>query len=82
MQQEGSENPYRNILAVRTADLDSDFAQAILTAYQQQNVAEYLLLKYNYANLPAFDYNADFTVDESIVSFYDEYVSPRRASRL
>ena len=77
VQQEGSENPYRNILAVRTADLNSDFAQAILSAYQQQNVAEYLLLKYNYANLPAFDYDADFTVDESIVSLYDEYVSPK-----
>lgn len=77
VQQEGSENSYRNILAVRTADLNSDFAQAILTAYQQQNVAEYLLLKYNYANLPAFDYDADFTVDESIVSLYDEYVSPK-----
>ena len=72
VQQEGSENPYRNILAVRTADLSSDFAQAILAAYQQQNVAEYLLLKYNYANLPAFDYDTDFTVDESIVSLYDE----------
>jgi len=76
VQTEGSENPYRNILAVRTEDLNSDFAQAILSAYQQQNVAEYLLLKYNYANLPAFDYDDSFTPDESIVAFYDEYVSP------
>ena len=82
VQQEGSENPYRNILAVRTADLNSDFAQAILAAYQQQNVAEYLLLKYNYANLPAFDYDADFTVDERIVSFYDEYVSPKEGKQI
>lgn len=66
VQQEGSENPYRNILA----------------AYQQQNVAEYLLLKYNYANLPAFDYDADFTVDESIVSLYDEYVSPKEGKQV
>ena len=77
VQAEGSENPYRNILAVRTEDVNSDFAQAILAAYQQQNVAEYLLLKYNYANLPAFDYDADFTPDENIVTTYDEYVSPK-----
>lgn len=77
VQAEGSENPYRNILAVRTEDVNSDFAQAILAAYQQQNVAEYLLLKYNYANLPAFDYNADFTPDENVVTSYDEYVSSK-----
>ena len=77
VQAEGSENPYRNILAVRTEDMNSDFAQAIFAAYQQQNVAEYLLLKYNYANLPAFDYDADFTPDENIVTTYDEYVSPK-----
>ena len=77
VQAEGSENPYRNILAVRTEDVNSDFAQAILAAYQQQNVAEYLLLKYNYANLPAFDYDADFTPDENVVTTYDEYVSPK-----
>ena len=77
VQAEGSENPYRNILAVRAEDVNSDFAQAILAAYQQQNVAEYLLLKYNYANLPAFDYDADFTPDENVVTTYDEYVSPK-----
>ena len=77
VQAEGSENPYRNILAVRTEDVNSDFAQAILAAYQQQNVAEYLLLKYNYANLPAFEYDADFTPDENVVTTYDEYVSPK-----
>lgn len=76
VQTEGSANPYRNILAVRTEDLNAPYAQAVLEAYQQQNVAEYLLLKYNYANLPAFDYDADFAVDESIVPYYDEYVSP------
>lgn len=53
--------------------MNSDFAQEILEAYHQQNVAEYLLLKYNYANLPAFEYDADFTPDESILAAYDDY---------
>ena len=82
VQAEGSENPYRNILAVRTEDVNSDFAQEILEAYQQQNVAEYLLLKYNYANLPAFEYDAEFTPDESVLATYDNYKSSKEGKRV
>lgn len=82
VQQEGSENPYQNILAVRTEDLESEISLAILEAYQQQNVAEYLLLKYNYANLPAFTYDTEFEVPEDFVESYDEYVSPSEGKRV
>lgn len=82
IQQEGSENPYQNILAVRTDDLESETSFAILDAYQRQNVAEYLLLKYDYANLPAFAYDADFQPDESIVEYYDEYQSSSEGKKL
>ena len=78
VQAEGSENPYRNILAVRTEDVNSDFAQEILEAYHQQNVAEYLLLKYNYANLPAFEYDADSDLYIELVEF-DLYNLPNEA---
>ena len=80
VQKEGSENPYRNILAVRTADLED--LVAIKEAYQQQNVAEYILLKYHYANLPVFDYDPDFTEDDDFVTGYDEYVSPAEGKRV
>lgn len=80
--QSSEDNPYRNILAVRTEDKDSDWAQAILKAYQQENVAEYLLLKYDYANLPAFDYDENFTPDDSIVETYDSYNSPTEGKKV
>ncbi len=74
-QDESGENPYVNIIVARTADVDNEIYQAVVEAYQTQTVAEYILVKYNEAYFPAFDYDADFTDGEEVVAEVDAYVS-------
>ncbi len=63
-QSESGDNPYVNIIAARTADVNNEIFKTIVAAYQTQYVAEFLLENYKEAFFPAFDYNPDFTVKE------------------
>jgi len=63
-QSEAGDNPYVNIIAARSADVDNEIYKTIVAAYQTQYVAEFLLENYKEAFFPAFDYDADFTVEE------------------
>lgn len=54
--EEGSENPYINILVARSEDKDNEVYQKVLKAFQTKEVAEVLLDTYKGAYTPAFDY--------------------------
>lgn len=74
-QSESGDNPYVNIIAAREADKENETYLTIVKAYQTQLVAEFLLVNYNEAFFPAFDYNADFTAEEGFVDGIRSYVS-------
>ncbi len=76
-QGEGAENPFVNIIAVRTADKDNPVYKKVADAYHTQLVAEYLLLKYKEAFFPAFPYDEKFTPDETLTEKIDEYASEK-----
>ncbi len=78
-QSEEGDNPYVNIIAVRTEDLDNETYKTILAAYHNQLVAEFLLVNYSEAFFPAFDYDADaeFTVTPDNVTDYIRYTSDK-----
>ena len=54
-QSESGDNPYVNIIAARTADVDNEIYKTVVAAYQTQYVAEFLLENYKEAFFPAFD---------------------------
>lgn len=75
--QDGSgENPYVNIIAVRTEDKDNADYKKIADAYHTQIVAEYLIGKYEESFFPAFTYEAK-TADaySQTVKTVDDYAS-------
>lgn len=78
-QSEEGDNPYVNIIAARTEDLDNETYKTILEAYHNQLVAEFLLVNYSEAFFPAFDYDADaeFTVTADNVTDYIRYTSDK-----
>lgn len=54
--QPGSDNPYINIIAVRTADKDNEVYQKVLAAYQSAETAQTILDVYQGTYIPAFAY--------------------------
>lgn len=78
-QSEEGDNPYVNIIAARTGDLENETYKTILAAYHNQLVAEFLLVNYSEAFFPAFDYDADaeFTVTADNVTDYIRYTSDK-----
>lgn len=54
--QPGSDNPYINIIAVRTADLGNETYQKVLAAYQTAETAQTILDVYQGTYIPAFAY--------------------------
>lgn len=53
-QEEGVDNPYANVLAVREGDENEDFVKALLEALQSAAVKKFLEEEYDGAILPAF----------------------------
>lgn len=64
VQEAGSDNPFINIIAARSEDVDNETYQKVVEAYQSQLVAEYILTKNQGASVPAFEYDEDFTMDD------------------
>ncbi len=52
-----SSNPYVNVIVARTADKDNETYKKIVSAYQSDTVANYIITKYNEAFSPVFSYN-------------------------
>lgn len=75
VQDPGSDNPFINVIVVRTSEKDDADYQTIVKAYQTQLVAQYILEKNKGASVPSFDYDPDYTVDENFVSDLEGYQS-------
>ena len=81
-QDEDGNNPYVNIIVARTAEKnDPDFAK-VVSAYQTELVAEYLLAKYKEAYFPAFRYDSSSTQYPDVVAEIDSYVSSSAGKRV
>lgn len=75
-QDASGQNPYVNIIAVRTEDKDNVDYKKIADAYHTQIVAEYLLGKYEESFFPAFTYEEKTTAEYSqTVQLIDDYAS-------
>ncbi|MBQ9827111.1 MAG: hypothetical protein IJM62_00345 [Lachnospiraceae bacterium] len=69
------ENPFVNIIAVRTADKDNTDYKKIVEAYQTDIVGQYLVVKYKEAYKPAFDYKNTDMSDDELLDLIDNYKS-------
>lgn len=76
-QSESGDNPYVNIIVARTADAENPVYKTIVDAYHTQLVAEFLLVNYNEAFFPAFDYDANITLTKEEAQAIVEYVSDK-----
>ena len=76
-QSESGDNPYVNIIAARTADVDNETYKTIVAAYQTQYVAQFLLVNYQEAFFPAFAYDPEFTVEDGWTDSVIAYESPK-----
>ena len=77
-QSEDGDNPYVNIIAARAEDAENEVYQTIVKAYQTQAVAEFLLVNYEEAFFPAFDYKDEITLTKEEAQEIVEYSSPRK----
>ncbi len=76
-QGEGGDNPFINIIACRAGEKDNPVFQKIVSAYQTQTVAEFILVRYKEANIPAWSYNPNFTPAEGFVESFLDYKSSK-----
>ncbi len=76
-QSEEGDNPYVNIIAARTADVDNETYKTVVAAYQTQLVAEFLLVDYKEAFFPAFDYDPEIKLTEEEAKAIVEYTSEK-----
>ena len=74
-QSEEGDNPYVNIIAARTQDVDNALYLKVVEAYQTQLVAEFLLVNYKEAFYPAFEYNNEISLTEEEAKEIVEYQS-------
>ncbi len=77
-QSEDGDNPYVNIIAARAEDAENELYQTIVKAYQTQAVAEFLLVNYEEAFFPAFDYKDEITLTKEEAQEIVEYSSPKK----
>ena len=76
-QSEDGDNPYVNIIAARSEDAENEVYQTIVKAYQTQTVAEFLLVNYEEAFFPAFDYDEEISLTKEDAQEIIGYVSPK-----
>ena len=74
-QSEDGDNPYVNIIAARAEDADNEIYKTIVAAHQTQEVAEFLLVYYNEAYFPAFEYDANITLTKEEADALSQYES-------
>ncbi|MCF0110426.1 MAG: hypothetical protein HUJ58_00865 [Erysipelotrichaceae bacterium] len=74
----GQENPYVNIIACRSEDIDNPVFKTITEAFQTQTVAEFMLKFYNEAYFPAFEYDAAaFTLTDEEINALATYTTDK-----
>ncbi len=74
-QSEDGDNPYVNIIAARAADADNETYRTVVTAYQTQLVAEFLLVNYKEAFFPAFAYDSNIALTQEEADELAQYES-------
>ena len=74
-QDEGGNNPFVNIIVARSSEKDNPVYKKIVSAYQTELVAEYLLAKYKEAYFPAFKYDSATVQYPDVLDVVDNYVS-------
>ena len=74
-QSEDGDNPYVNIIAARTQDAENALYLKVVEAYQTQLVAEFLLVNYEEAFYPAFEYESAITLTKDEAKEIVEYQS-------
>src|SRR5574344_111465 len=72
---EGGNNPFVNIIVARSSEKDNPVYKKIVSAYQTELVAEYLLAKYKEAYFPAFKYDSATVQYPDVLDVVDNYVS-------
>jgi len=77
-QSESGDNPYVNIIAARSEDAENELYKTIVEAYQTQTVAEFLLVNYEEAYFPAFDYDEEISLTKEEAQEIVEYSSPKK----
>ena len=77
-QSEDGDNPYVNIIAARAEDAENEVYQTIVKAYQTQAVAEFLLVNYEEAFYPAFEYDEKISLTKEDAQEIVEYSSPKK----
>ncbi|MDR2945337.1 MAG: hypothetical protein LBV79_01125 [Candidatus Adiutrix sp.] len=55
---EDAESPYVNVVVARAEDKDNPLYKKFVDAYQSQEVADFILTRFEGATLPAFEYKA------------------------
>lgn len=76
-QSEDGDNPYVNIIAARSGDTENELYKTVVAAYNTQLVAEFLLVNYEEAFFPAFEYDSNITLTKDDAQAIIEYVSPK-----
>ncbi|MBQ8090358.1 MAG: hypothetical protein IJ233_06415 [Pyramidobacter sp.] len=76
-QDEGAENPFVNIIACRAGEKDNPVFQKIVSAYQTQLVAQFILVRFKEAYFPAWKYEPKFEVPANFVESYVGYQSSK-----
>ena len=76
-QSESGDNPYVNIIAARAADAGNETYAKVVAAYQTQLVAEFLLVNYQEAFFPAFDYSSEISLTEEAAKEIVAYTSDK-----
>ncbi len=74
-QSEEGDNPYVNIIAARTEDAENALYLKVVEAYQTQLVAEFLLVNYQEAFYPAFEYDNAISLTAEEAQSIVEYQS-------
>ena len=74
-QDENGENPYVNIIAARESDKDNPVFQTIVKAYQNDLVAQFLLVYYEETFFPAFPYDANLALTKEEAEELSRYTS-------
>ena len=76
-QDEGAENPFVNIIACRAGEKDNPVFQKIVSAYQTQLVAQFILVRFKESCFPAWNYEPKFDVPENFVESHVGYESKK-----
>ena len=77
-QSEDGDNPYVNIIAARSEDAENELYKTIVDAYHTQTVAEFLLVNYEEAFFPAFDYDEEISLTKEDAQEIVGYSSPKK----